>query len=262
MAKFRNEVSTTSRAPRRRLKKPAGTKVQVEREGKTKLLVIVPPTGLNGAALGLGSFAVVWNSFIAFWTVSAFAGAGLLFASFSLPFWLVGGGGTGQVAVVAASETAEGGSGGVLLEQQRQQPAAPPAAMPRLKGGSADPISHPSRSPMPSGHAKLSLASGERGCDRSAVAAGGVRPLWTHRGTAKTTRCARYGGGGGHDPTLNQLWAARGAAKTTRSVQHGGGSRRGPTLMDTPRDCKNPTFRAARRWQRAGSDSDGHPWEP
>lgn len=92
MAKFRNEVSTTSRAPRRRLKKPAGTKVQVEREGKTKLLVIVPPTGLNGAALGLGSFAVVWNSFIAFWTVSAFAGAGLLFASFSLPFWLVGGG--------------------------------------------------------------------------------------------------------------------------------------------------------------------------
>ena len=96
----------------------------------------------------------------------------------------------------------------------------------------------------------------------TAVAAGGVRPLWTHRGTAKTTRCARYGGGGGQDPTLNQLWAARGAAKTTRSVQHGGGSRRGPTLMDTPRDCKNPTFRAARRWQRAGSDSDGHPWEP
>ena len=96
----------------------------------------------------------------------------------------------------------------------------------------------------------------------TAVAAGGVRPLWTHRGTAKTTRCARYGGGGGQDPTLNQLWAARGAAKTTRSVQHGGGSRRGPTLMDTPRDCKNPTFRAARRWQRAGSDSDGHPWGP
>ena len=96
----------------------------------------------------------------------------------------------------------------------------------------------------------------------TAVAAGGVRPLWTHRGTAKTTRCAQYGGGGGQDPTLNQLWAARGAAKTTRSVQHGGGSRRGPTLMDTPRDCKTLTFRAARRWQRAGSDSDGHPWEP
>ena len=96
----------------------------------------------------------------------------------------------------------------------------------------------------------------------TAVAAGGVRPLWTHRGTAKTTRCARYGGGGGQDPTLNQLWAARGAAKTTRSVQHGGGSRRGPTLMDTPRDCKNLTFRAAQRWQQAGSDSDGHPWEP
>ena len=45
MAKFRNEVSTTSRAPRRRLKKPAGTKVQVEREGKTKLASTAPRSG-------------------------------------------------------------------------------------------------------------------------------------------------------------------------------------------------------------------------
>jgi hypothetical protein len=37
-----------------------------------------------------GAFAIAWNSFVAFWTISAVAGGGLLFGLFSLPFWAAG----------------------------------------------------------------------------------------------------------------------------------------------------------------------------
>jgi hypothetical protein len=37
-----------------------------------------------------GAFALAWNSFVAFWTISAVAGGGLLFGLFSLPFWAAG----------------------------------------------------------------------------------------------------------------------------------------------------------------------------
>jgi hypothetical protein len=39
-----------------------------------------------------GAFAVVWNGFVAFWTVSALASGGVLFALFSAPFWFAGDG--------------------------------------------------------------------------------------------------------------------------------------------------------------------------
>ena len=44
-----------------------------------------------GSSLSIGAFALVWNAFVAFWTVSALAGGGLLFGLFSIPFWLAGG---------------------------------------------------------------------------------------------------------------------------------------------------------------------------
>ncbi len=37
-----------------------------------------------------GSLALVWNAFVALWTVGALAGGGLLFDTFSLPFWFAG----------------------------------------------------------------------------------------------------------------------------------------------------------------------------
>lgn len=40
--------------------------------------------------MATGAFAIAWNSFVAFWTISAVAGGGLLFGLFSLPFWAAG----------------------------------------------------------------------------------------------------------------------------------------------------------------------------
>jgi hypothetical protein len=89
--------------PRRRTKKPANSRVIVEREGKTKLLIVIPPAGLTANAAATGGFAILWNSIVATWTVSALAGGGILFAAFSIPFWLAGGG----VAKMAYEEVFE-----------------------------------------------------------------------------------------------------------------------------------------------------------
>ena len=47
-----------------------------------------PPCSSDSVATG--AFAIAWNSFVAFWTISAVAGGGLLFGLFSLPFWAAG----------------------------------------------------------------------------------------------------------------------------------------------------------------------------
>ena len=63
----------------------------MEREGRSKLLVVIPPQGLTLAAAGTTGFAIAWNTFTAFWTASALAaGGGLLMAAFSIPFWFAG----------------------------------------------------------------------------------------------------------------------------------------------------------------------------
>ena len=84
-------VSGSSSRPSRRIRKPSGTRVVVERFGSTKLVVAIPPAGVTGEAASIGGFAVAWNAFVAFWTASALAsGGGLLMAAFSIPFWLAG----------------------------------------------------------------------------------------------------------------------------------------------------------------------------
>ena len=89
---------------RRRIRTPAGTRVIVEREGKSKLLIVVPPQGLTLSSAGTGAFAVAWNGFIAFWTASALAaGGGILMAAFSIPFWMAG----SSVAKTALQEVFE-----------------------------------------------------------------------------------------------------------------------------------------------------------
>lgn len=70
---------------------PQGTRVILEREGKSKLLIVIPPQGITMSSAGTGAFAVAWNGFVAFWTASALAaGGGLLMAAFSIPFWFAG----------------------------------------------------------------------------------------------------------------------------------------------------------------------------
>lgn len=45
---------------------------------------------MSGTTLGTGAFAVAWNAFVLTWTLGALAGGGILFALFSLPFWVAG----------------------------------------------------------------------------------------------------------------------------------------------------------------------------
>lgn len=71
------------------VRKPAGTRVLLTRT-PTKLDIEIPPEGLSGSSIGGGMFAIVWNAFVAFWTFSALASGGLLFALFSAPFWFAG----------------------------------------------------------------------------------------------------------------------------------------------------------------------------
>lgn len=76
--------------PNERIREPAGTRVITEREGKTKLLLVIPPAGLSSSGVFTGTFAVAWNAFVATWTVGALASGGALFALFSVPFWWAG----------------------------------------------------------------------------------------------------------------------------------------------------------------------------
>ena len=97
------EINKPAR-PTTRTRKPSGTRVVVERVGSTKLLLVIPPAGITAGSAATGGFAVAWNSFVAFWTVSALAaGGGLLMAAFSIPFWFAG----KQVASAAFAEIFE-----------------------------------------------------------------------------------------------------------------------------------------------------------
>ena len=80
-----------SSRPSRRIRKPSGTRVVVERFGSTRMVLAIPPAGLTSNSAATGGFAVAWNAFVAFWTASALAsGGGLLMAAFSVPFWFAG----------------------------------------------------------------------------------------------------------------------------------------------------------------------------
>lgn len=88
---------------RNRIRRPAGTRVELDRGGAS-LSLRVPKGGLKAAA-GTAGFAVAWNSFIAFWTASAITGgAPLLFTAFSIPFWAAGASMSKQAFAEAAEE--------------------------------------------------------------------------------------------------------------------------------------------------------------
>uniref|UniRef100_A0A061QWW9 non-specific serine/threonine protein kinase n=1 Tax=Tetraselmis sp. GSL018 TaxID=582737 RepID=A0A061QWW9_9CHLO len=71
------------------MRKPMGSRVAVWKEGRSTV-VEIPPSGFGGESLAGGAFAVTWNLFVAYWTVGALAGGGLIFAAFSAPFWVAG----------------------------------------------------------------------------------------------------------------------------------------------------------------------------
>ncbi|DBA82766.1 hypothetical protein WJX77_011526 [Trebouxia sp. C0004] len=82
----RQDASSSGRF---KFRQPAGSRCTVKRSG-TKLSVEIPPAKLGSEQAYTGAFAIAWNAFVAFWTVGALAGGGVLFALFSLPFWFAG----------------------------------------------------------------------------------------------------------------------------------------------------------------------------
>jgi len=72
--------------------KPDGSKIQLTKNGDS-LEIIIPPAGFHPSIIFTGLFAIVWNSFILFWTIGALSApfpANIPFALFSLPFWGAG----------------------------------------------------------------------------------------------------------------------------------------------------------------------------
>ncbi|MEH2125405.1 serine/threonine protein kinase [Nostoc sp.] len=72
--------------------KPDGSKIQLTKKGDS-LEIIVPPSGFDPSIIFTGLFAIVWNSFIFFWTIGALSApfpVNIPFALFSLPFWGAG----------------------------------------------------------------------------------------------------------------------------------------------------------------------------
>ena len=72
--------------------KPEGSKIQLTKNGDS-LEIIVPPSGFDPSIIFTGLFAIVWNSFILFWTIGALSApfpVNIPFALFSLPFWGAG----------------------------------------------------------------------------------------------------------------------------------------------------------------------------
>ena len=72
--------------------KPDGSKIQLTKNGDS-LEIIVPPSGFDPSIVFTGLFAIVWNSFILFWTIGALSApfpVNIPFALFSIPFWGAG----------------------------------------------------------------------------------------------------------------------------------------------------------------------------
>lgn len=86
------EMLTGWAGKRMRKRKPAGSRVVVDRDKSNRLLrVTIPPKGLSGEAVSKGAFALAWTGFTAFWTVGVLTGgAPLFFSLFSIPFWAAG----------------------------------------------------------------------------------------------------------------------------------------------------------------------------
>ena len=74
------------------VKKPAGSKVSIDKNSEA-IEIVIPPKGFNPSVAFLGLFAIAWNSMISFWTAGVLFApfpTNLLFGLFSLPFWGAG----------------------------------------------------------------------------------------------------------------------------------------------------------------------------
>ena len=70
-------------------KPPGGSKISVKNSSSGTLAFTLPRRGLSGALVLQGGFALFWTLFTLVWTIGA-SQASLIFALFSIPFWVVG----------------------------------------------------------------------------------------------------------------------------------------------------------------------------
>ena len=84
--------------------KPAGSRLEIACSAD-EIAVRCPPAGVSPEVVQMGTFAFAWNVFIAVWTLGALAGGGVLFASFSAPFWVAGASMTKAVVTPLAVQT-------------------------------------------------------------------------------------------------------------------------------------------------------------
>jgi|GEM_PF-6177516 len=67
----------------------SSSKIVVEETKNQQSLVTIKPEGLSSKLFFMLFFAAFWNGFLVVWTTLALS-ASVLFAAFSIPFWLVG----------------------------------------------------------------------------------------------------------------------------------------------------------------------------
>lgn len=84
--------SASSQLARKRLRKPAGSRVALDIDESNRLFrMFIPPQGFTAKTASSGAFALAWNGFVGFWTIGAVTGgAPFLFSLFSIPFWYAG----------------------------------------------------------------------------------------------------------------------------------------------------------------------------
>lgn len=68
---------------------PTGSKIFVTKGFGDEIEFQLPKNGFTGKSIPLLVFGLIWLSFISFWTIMA-SQASIIFAAFSIPFWLVG----------------------------------------------------------------------------------------------------------------------------------------------------------------------------
>ncbi len=68
---------------------PVGSRIAFRRELDSEGVFEIPRRALSAGPLALIGFSLFWLGFVGFWTWGASHG-GVLFAAFSIPFWLVG----------------------------------------------------------------------------------------------------------------------------------------------------------------------------
>ncbi len=74
------------------IEKPRGRKIQISKDYQ-EIKIFIPPLGFNAGRVFMVFFAIVWNSFMFFWTLGTFFVSfpmNVPFILFSLPFWYQG----------------------------------------------------------------------------------------------------------------------------------------------------------------------------